>query len=295
MPSWQSFLLDPCLRLAVKRSLKKIRSPFEARGAFERLAPALPTGARRQPGAMGGVQGEWITSSGAPIGTMLYLHGGGYFACSPATHRAITGGFANLGFAVFAAEYRLAPEHPFPAALEDALAAYKALLAEGAPQNLLLAGDSAGGGLVLATLLAAKAAGIPMPASALLFSPWTDLAATGKSLKSNLKRDPMLRGDRILEAASVYLNGADPKNPLISPLYGDLAGLPPLFIQVGESEVLRDDSIRLAERARAANVPVQLKIWHNVPHVWQLFQGFLPEARLALAEASAFGRLNLRG
>jgi len=294
MPSWQSYLLDPVLRFSVKRRLGKVASPQAARNTFERSAPASPPGARHQPGKLGGVAGDWVTSGGVPSGTILYLHGGGYFACSPTTHRAITGALAIRGFRVFAADYRLAPEHPFPAAVDDALNVYKALMADGAaPEKLVIAGDSAGGGLVLAMLLAAKAAGLPMPSSALLFSPWTDLAGTGSTLKSNLKRDPMLRGERIFEATGFYVNGADPKNPLISPLYGDLSGLPPLCIQVGETEVLRDDSTRLADRAKAAGVRVSLKIWKNVPHVWQLFQFFLPEARAAIAEASAFAKANL--
>ena len=293
MPSWQSYLLDPFLRVAVKRNLGRVASPGAARHAFERSAPPIPKGAIQTPGSIGGVSGEWVSSGGSPIGTILYLHGGGYFSCSPTTHRAITGAYANHGFKVFVPAYRLAPEHPFPAAVDDALAAYQALLATGvSPLTLAIAGDSAGGGLALATLLAAKAASLPMPSSALLFSPWTDLAGTGPSLKSNFKRDPMLRGDRVFEAAGFYLNGADPKNPLISPLYGDLTGLPPLLIQAGISEVLLDDSTRLATRAAQAGVRVNLKIWKNVPHVWQLFQAFLPEARSALAEASAFAKAN---
>lgn len=294
MPSWQSYLLDAVLRFSVKRQLGKVASPQAARNTFERSAPASPPGARHQPGKLGGVAGDWVTSGGVPSGTILYLHGGGYFACSPVTHRAITGGLALRGFRVFAAEYRLAPEHPYPAAVDDGLNVYKALLAQGvSPLTTVIAGDSAGGGLVLAVLLAARAEGLPMPSSALLFSPWTDLAGTGDSLKSNLRRDPMLRGERIFEATAFYVNGADPKDPLISPLYGDLTGLPPLCIQVGDSEVLLDDSTRLAARASAAGVRVSLKIWKNVPHVWQLFQIFLPEARAALAEASAFAKANL--
>jgi monoterpene epsilon-lactone hydrolase len=293
MPSWQSYLLNPVLRIVIKRRLGTLASPQAARRSFDRAAPPLPYGARHLPGALGGVPGEWVSAGGVPAATLLYLHGGGYFACSPVTHRAITGAFANRGFQVFAPDYRLAPEHPFPAAVDDAVQVYKALLDQTPAPSLIIAGDSAGGGLALATLLAARTAGLPMPSSAVLFSPWTDLAATGDSLKSNHKRDPMLRGERILEATGFYVNGANPKNPLISPLYADLTGLPPLSIQVGESEVLRDDSTRLAARATAAGVRVDLKIWENMPHVWPLFQVFLPEARAAIAEASAFIKANL--
>jgi monoterpene epsilon-lactone hydrolase len=295
MPSWQSYVLDPTLRLIVKRRLGRVTSPQQARLQMERVASPLPSGARHEAATLGGIGGEWVTASGVPDGTLLYLHGGGYFAGSPRTHRAITGALAKQGFRVFTADYRLAPEHPFPAAVDDALSVYRAMLAEGiSPMTFVVAGDSAGGGLVVATLLAAKAAGLPMPSSALLFSPWTDLAGTGDSVRTNLRRDPMLRGERLDEVTGFYANGADPKNPLISPLYGDLAGLPPLCIQVGETEVLRDDSTRLAERASAAGVKVYLKIWKNVPHVWQIFQAFLPEARAALAEASAFAKGNFR-
>jgi len=159
-----------------------------------------------------------------------------------------------------------------------------------APERLSIGGDSAGGGLALATLLGAKAAGLPMPACALLFSPWTDLAGTGASLHTNRQRDAMLVSDKLHEGAGFYLNGADARNPLASPLYGDLAGLPPLLIQVGDTEILLDDSTRLADAARAAGVTVDLKIWENMPHVWQVSQFFLPEAREALDEAAAFAK-----
>jgi acetyl esterase/lipase len=220
---------------------------------------------------------------------LLYLHGGGYFACSPQTHRSITGAYAIRGLSVFAPDYRLAPEHAFPAALDDALAVYR----EFAGQDFVLGGDSAGGGLAVATLLAAKSAGLPMPAGAILFSPWTDLAGTGASVLANHRRESMLFGPRMKDAAEIYLQGADPKNPLASPLYGDLAGLPPLLIQVGEPEILLDDSTRLAERACAAGVAAEITIWNNLPHVWQVSQVFLPEARQALDQAAAFARARL--
>jgi acetyl esterase/lipase len=243
---------------------------------------------------MGGIAGEWVSAAGIAAGTLLYLHGGGYFACSPSTHRSITAAYATRGLNVFAPDYRLAPEHPFPAAVDDALAVYRALLDSGiAPETLAIGGDSAGGGLALATLLAAKAAGLPMPACAILFSPWTDLAGTGASLQTNRQRDAMLVSDKLQEGASFYLNGTDPKNPLASPLYGDVSGLPPLLIQVGDTEILLDDSTRLAAAAQAAGVTVNLKIWRNMPHVWQVSQIFLPEARAALNEAAAFAKAHL--
>ena len=163
------------------------------------------------------------------------------------------------------------------------------------PAKLAIAGDSAGGGLALATLLAVKQAGLPMPACGILFSPWTDLAGTGESLVTNRDRDPMLVSERLREGGDIYLNGADPKNPLASPLYGDLTGLPPMLIQVGDGEILRDDSTRLATRAKAAGVTVKLEIWQNMPHCWQISQGFMPEARQALSQAAGFAKAQFRG
>lgn len=293
MASWQARLADPFLRFYVKPKLAVAVDAAAARRAFsnpwqERLP--LPKGVKIRQDFVGGVPGEWVARPQAPA-TMLYLHGGGYFACSPKTHRPITGAYARRGFRVFAADYRLAPEHPFPAALDDALAAYRGMLEAGNDaRKLVIAGDSAGGGLALATLLAAKTAGLPMPACALLFSPWTDLAGSGDSLVANRDRDPMLVSNRLREGGDIYLNGADPLNPLASPLYGDLTGLPPTLIQVGDGEILLDDSTRLAARASAAGVKIDLKIWSNMPHVWQISQSFLPEARDALNQAAAFAK-----
>jgi acetyl esterase/lipase len=295
MASWQSYVLDPFLRVQIKRKLVRARTAEDIRKAFNGKMPA-PRGAKFAADNLRGVAGEWVTAGAAPAaaepaGTLLYLHGGGYVGCSPKTHRAITGGYALRGIKVFCPDYRLAPEHPFPAAVEDALAVYKALLERGtAPGALAVGGDSAGGGLTCALLLAAKAEGLPMPASALVFSPLTDLAATGATLRSNLRRDALLPGGKMSEGFAFYLNGADPETPLASPLYGDLAGLPPLLIQVGAGEVLRDDAERFAAKARAAGVAVDFSVWRNMPHVWQLFQAVLPEARQALDQAAAFAR-----
>jgi acetyl esterase/lipase len=294
MASWQSYVLDPLLRLQVKRKIGKARDITAARAAMGRPLPGL-RGATYREGIIGGVAGEWVEAGGVPAATLLYLHGGGYIACSPLTYRPLTGAFATRGFRVFAPDYRLAPEHPFPAAVDDGLAVYKAMLdAAGGADRLCIAGDSAGGGLVLAVLLAAKAAGLPMPACAVLFSPWTDLAITGPSVTRNFKRDAMLAGNLLPDGAAYYLNGADAKNPLASPLYGDLSGLPPMLIQAGDTEVLLDDSTRLAAAALAAGVDVQIKIWPKMPHVWQVFQAFLPEARVAVDEAANFAKAQFR-
>jgi len=291
MSSWQSHVLNPLLKLTVKRKLAKSITPADARKAFSTPMPPAK-GARYTPGSVGGIAGEWVESTITGAGTMLYLHGGGYVGCSPVTHRIITGSFALQGFRVFCPAYRLAPESPFPAAVDDALASYRAL-AQDPAIRLVVAGDSAGGGLALAMLLAAKDESLPMPSCALLFSPWTDLACTGASLQSNAQSESMLVGPRAWEAAENYLQGADAKTPLASPLYGNLTGLPPLFIQVGAPEILLDDSTRLAARARAAGVTVDITIWENLPHVWHMFQRFLPEARLALDQAAAFAKTSL--
>lgn len=290
MASWQSSLLNPILKFQVKRKLGKATSAADVRKAFGAPLPP-PRGAKYSPDNIGGIAGEWTQAGGVASGTILYLHGGGYMACSPKTHRPITAAYALRGIKIFTPDYRLAPEHPFPAALEDALATYKGLLATGiAPAKLAISGDSAGGGLTLALLLAIKAEGLPMPSSALVFSPWTDLAITGATIQTNLTRDCLLHGNTMKDGASFYLGNADPQNPLASPLYGDLAGLPPLFITVGEAEVLRDDSTRFAAKARQAGVEVDIKIWDGMPHVWQLFQFLLPEARQAMDDAARFAK-----
>jgi acetyl esterase/lipase len=293
MASWQSALLNPVIRVLVKRKLLKTHDAAGIRKVFGGVLPP-PRGAQFSADVVGGVAGEWAKSGGAAAGTMLYLHGGGYVGGSTATHRPITAAFAIRGLDVFVPDYRLAPENVFPAAVDDGLAAYKGLLDGGiAPAKLTIAGDSAGGGLALAILLAAKAEGVAMPACAILLSPWTDLAVTGETVRTNLDRDPMLSDSVLKDNAAFYLNGADPKNPLASPLYGDLAGLPPLMITAGDTEVLLDDSTRFAARAREQGVAVSLKLWEGMPHVWQLFQRVLPEARAAIEEAAGFAKAHL--
>ncbi len=289
MASWQSHVLVFILKLRVKRKLKDVVDIDQARKELVTIKFTIPKGVQVKPGALGGVAGEWVQADRNVVAqTLLYLHGGGYFVCSPQTHRPITTAFAKRGFRVFAPDYRLAPEHPFPAAVEDAVAAYRGLIATGVPaETITIAGDSAGGGLALALLLSLRDAGDALPAAAMLFSPWTDLAATGASLVSNDARDAMFHGDGIRRSTDVYLNGADPRTPLASPLYADLHGLPPLMIHAGSYEVLLDDSTRLAERARQAGTPVQLRLWPVVPHVWQLFP-WIPEATESMDEAGRF-------
>ncbi|MGI4858084.1 MAG: alpha/beta hydrolase fold domain-containing protein [Janthinobacterium lividum] len=247
------------------------------------------------------VAAEWIEPASPELiptlsRTVLYLHGGAYLFCSPRTHRSITCALALRGLArVLVPDYRLAPEHPAPAALDDALAAYRRLLADGvAAGTIVVAGDSAGGGLALALLLALRDAGDPLPAAGVLFSPWTDLAVTGGTIESLAAADVLFDGRGVRAAARLYLAGMPATDWRASPLYGDFTGLPPLLIQASDSEVLLDDARRVADKARAAGVTVEFRQWAGVPHAWQIFAGFLPEARVALRQAGDFIRQRAR-
>jgi epsilon-lactone hydrolase len=279
------------LRWRVKRRLKGVRDYRVARRILRPDAYTIPSAVEISPLRLGGVPGEQVKGPEPGDAVLLYLHGGGYFGCSAESHRPITVYYALHGFRVFAPDYRLAPENPFPAAVDDAVAFYRGLLRAGYPADrMVIAGESAGGGLTLSLMLALRSAGDPLPVAAALFSPWTDLAATGDSIRTNSSRCAMFVGSDVAASAGYYLNDTDPRNPLASPLYADLAGLPPLLIHVGADEVLLDDSTRLAERARAAGVSVELKIWPVVPHAWQLAPHLIPEARQSLRESAEFLR-----
>ena len=223
---------------------------------------------------------------------ILYLHGGGYCVGSPRTHRDFAWRLSAASAArVLLLDYRRAPEHPFPTAVHDTVAAYRWLLEQGIePAHLALAGDSAGGGLALAAMVQLRDEGTPLPAAAALLSPWVDLALTGGSLHSRAGEDPILTLAQLEEFARLYLGNTDPRVPLASPLYADLTGLPPLLIQAGSAEILLDDAVRLAERAEAAGVEVTLDIWPELIHVWQGFAGFLPEGQTAVTQIGAFIR-----
>jgi epsilon-lactone hydrolase len=240
----------------------------------------------------GGVDGEWISPADAPEDkAILYFHGGGFRVGSVASHRDLIAQIAlTSGCRVLAINYRLAPEHRFPAALDDALAAYSWMLDRALKSgNVAFAGDSAGGNLVLAAMLVLRERRLPLPVSAVLMSPWTDLAATGVSYVSRAEADPIHQRPMILALAKHYLGGqGDPCDPLVSPLYADLAGLPPLLIQVGDRETALDDSVMLAEKARAAGVEVNLEVWDRMIHVFQMFGAELPEAHRAIASIAGF-------
>lgn len=238
------------------------------------------------------VRGEWLEVERPEPNVILYFHGGGYVACTAATHRPITTALARLSrHRVFSLDYRLAPEHRFPAALDDAIAAYQWLLEQGLPASAIsFAGDSAGGGLVLGTLLRARDAGLPLPACAVCFSPWTDLAGTGASVRFNDGRCAMFRTENTAEFAAAYLGPASAFDPYASPAFAELGGLPPLLLQVSSTELLLDDTRRVHEKVQASNGKSRLEIYDDVMHCWQMLDGLVPEARAALRQAATFIR-----
>jgi acetyl esterase/lipase len=237
----------------------------------------------------GGVPADWVTVDGSEANrVILYFHGGGYTMGSRNSHRALAGRIARAARArVLLPDYRLAPEHPFPAAVEDATTCWRWLVSEGhAPDQMAIAGDSSGGGLTLATLLALKAAGDPLPACAVGLSPWTDLEGKGPTAEPGAVDDPMLTPEGVRSSGRQY--AADNlHNPLASPLYGDLKNLPPLLLQVGTREILLSDSTRFAEKAQAAGVEVTLEIEDGLIHVWHMFPD-IPEAQSAIERIGAF-------
>jgi phosphinothricin tripeptide acetyl hydrolase len=290
----------------VRAHLAKLPRPqdlAEQRAMYDRAERVftLPADTPVEPVDAGGRPAEWIRAAAARAdAALLYLHGGGYVIGSPRSHRHLAAAIARAaGIGCLLPDYRLAPEHPFPAAVDDALGAYRWLLERRrlAPERVVVAGDSAGGGLTVATLLAARQAGLPQPAAAVCISPWTDMTLSGRSYESKAASDPMVRRDggfdSISAMAAAYLAGTDPRSPLASPLFADLRGLPPLLIQVGSEEVLLDDATGLAERARQAGVEVSLEVWEPMVHVWHWFLPWLDEARAAVDKIGAFLRARL--
>ena len=261
------------------------------RAGMEKVAERVASDVRCEPIEIGRIRAEWIVAPGAADDrVILYLHGGGYVMGSINTHRAMIARISRAAKArVLALDYRLAPEHPFPAALDDATAAYRWLIAQGyKPNKITISGDSAGGGLTFATLLSLRDSKAPMPAAAVPISPWTDLAATGESLRTRAKADPMVGNSGLVPMAKHYAGTHDLKHPLVSPLYAELHDLPPLLIHVGDAEILLDDSTRIAERAKAAGVDVTLEVWPEMVHVWHVFAKLLPEAQQAIDRIGEF-------
>jgi acetyl esterase/lipase len=275
--------------VAESPTLEEMRAGFEALAA---LFP-LPADVTVEKVDANGVPGELIATPGCDAErAILYLHGGGYVIGSVNTHREMIARIARAsGARVLAIDYRLAPECPFPAAVDDAVTAYRWLLAQGvSPARTAVAGDSAGGGLTVATLLALRDGGDRLPVAGVCLSPWVDLECVGESMTSRADIDPMVRREGVVAMAQAYLGGADPRSPLASPLHADLAGFPPLLIQVGTAETLYDDAARLEARARAAGVEVTFEPWEDMVHVWQLFAAMLPEGQQAIERIGEFVR-----
>jgi monoterpene epsilon-lactone hydrolase len=293
--SLQSIIANFIIRRQVKGSPDAEFSVAKARHLADKMAAKYPppppdvthTPVAAQP-AKGLCPAEWLSVAN-PQRTVLYFHGGGYFFCSLATHRPVAAYLARVTQGrVLSVDYRMAPEHPYPAAVDDTLAWWQALLAEGLdPKKAVFAGDSAGGGLALATMLAARDKGLPMPAGGLLFSPWTDLSCSGETMKTLSKADVMFHPHMLPKAAELYLNGQPAQSPLASPLFADLKGLPPLMIHASQHEILLSDSTRLHDRAQVAGVKSELHLRARMPHVWPTML-VLPEARATLKDSGAF-------
>ncbi|MFD1934495.1 MULTISPECIES: alpha/beta hydrolase [Nonomuraea] len=291
--SWQSRALNGLMRGTLKPASSLLLRHSLAITACSRLGELVRLVPVRPPSHVGIVphrSGEWVRAGQGldERKVLLYFHGGGYFSCSPATHRPITWRLSVVARRpVFALDYRQGPVHSLAESLQDALDAYGELLERGHdPADILFAGDSAGGHLTLATLLALRDRGLPLPAAAICLSPWTDLSDTPR--RANRWEDPMLPAGRVEWLARRWTSGLDPRDPLVSPVFGDYTGLPPLMIVTGSTEVLRDEGRRVALRAREAGVPVTYEEWPRMPHVFAILADVLPEARLVYRHMARF-------
>jgi acetyl esterase/lipase len=290
-PSWQARAISLALRLTFKRQLAAAQGVDQVRQLMGRNMSRTPREMEIAPWPhAGGGQGERLRCLRTPPrARLMYVHGGGFVAGSPHSHRSITVALARLGFEVWVPDYRLAPEHPFPQGLEQLLALYgEASYGLSADQHMLLAGDSAGGGLVLSLMLMLKEGGRALPTAAALLSPLLDLTLSGHSIDANARLCAMFSRGPLERAVELYLGGQDARLPLASPVRADLQGLPPLIIHVGQNETLLDDAVALSQACQRDGVEAQLRIWPAVPHVWQLFGRYIPEARQSLREVAAF-------
>jgi monoterpene epsilon-lactone hydrolase len=294
MTSLRSRILHQTLRrvsgaLALNLSIQEQRTRMDV---LARRGIRIPREVTVQTVQAGGIHAEWIKPANSdPQRVILYLHGGGYCICSLDTHRGLAARIAMASQArLLSIDYRLAPENPYPAALEDALAAYRWLLAQDIPaKQIAVGGDSAGGGLTLATAVCLRDAGQPLPAALFLLSPWTDLTFSGNSIQARNKVDPIFGGEgNRLAFAPAYWGIHDPANPLISPLFANLHSLPPTLIHVGSDEILFDDSIRLDEKLKDAGVTTRLNVWEGMWHVFQVFAPYVPEAQQAIIQIGDF-------
>jgi epsilon-lactone hydrolase len=289
MAGWRRAVLRALIRATLKPAFAPAvgiglqRLALRASSAVTRATPV----AAIRPGRWGTAAGEWVVPAGAAENrAILYLHGGGYCLGAPATHRSLTTALAAAsGVEVAVPDYRLAPEHPFPAALEDALAAYRGLAEAG--RALVIAGDSAGGGLAVALALAAAGHGLPPPRGLLLVSPWVDLAGEGESHRTRARRDPMLGSAGLARWSRAYA-GELVRDPRCSPLHAQLSALPPVLIEVGTEEVLHDDATRLAQRLDAAAVKVTMHVGDGLWHDFPLHARVLPEADAAVTAMARF-------
>ena len=287
--------LDGLVALLRSRAAPPDYDVAQSRARFEKTAVFLggAPDAKCEKVDAGGVPSEWVMAPGYDTGrAILYLHGGGYAIGSLNTHRRLAYDISAASAArVLLIDYRLAPEHPFPAAVDDAASAWRWLLQQGfAPNRLAIAGDSAGGGLTIATLVNLRDKKLGLPACAVAISPWVDLEGLGNSMTTRSAQDPMVQKDGLLWMAKMYLNGKDPKTPLAAPLHADLKGLPPTLVQVGTAETLLDDAIRIGEKMHAAGVDARLAIWPNQLHVFPLFAPILSEGRDGCLEIGNFIR-----
>lgn len=294
MSSYQATAFKLVLRLLKKRMFSNTDHVALRRmvNKSSRRMPKPPADIDFRSERIEGIPCLWVKAMGAePEKIIFYLHGGGYIFCSAhTTHKDILWRLSVASKCrVIAPDYRLAPEHPYPAALDDSIKVYCWLLDQGyKAKNIVIVGDSAGGGLTYGTVLKIRDLGLPLPAATVAMSPWTDLAVTGESVITNLKRDALIPGEGLNEGAQYYLAGASTHDPYASPLYGDPTGLPPTLIQVSKDEVLLDDSRRLAAKYRAAGVPCELELWDGVPHVWQTLAMFIPEGKTAINRIGRF-------
>ena len=295
-------MADPEITALRELLAQRPRPPAIAdrRTSFDAFAKVFPTAGDIvvETVSANGVEAEWTGAPGADrTRVVLYVHGGGYVIGSLDSHRHVASEIArDIGGRTLALHYRLAPEHPFPAPVEDTLAGYRYLLGQGIkPENIAIAGDSAGGGLVVAALIAIRDAGLAQPALGWCISPWVDMEGIGGSMTGLAGTDPMVQKEALLEMAKLYLGGADTRSPLAAPLYADLRGIAPLFIQVGAAETLLDDAVRLAGVAGAANVPVTLEVWPEMVHVWHLFHPRLGAGRRAIAAGARHVRAAMDG
>ena len=290
--TFRNFLFKTLLKFLFKQK-ETIEETRANSAKSAKWTGAVPEGTLVEKLSIAALNAEWIyAASAAQEKVVLYLHGGGYIAGSADTHRALCASLSQKTEAkILFPEYRLAPENPFPAALNDALSAYRWLLAEGFnASNIILAGDSAGGGLSLAIIQKLRDDDDPLPAGVICISPWTDLTMNHTSHRDKAHADPILRGDSLHLWASSYIADNDPRNPLISPIFANFASFPPMLIQVGSEEVLLDDAKEVAKKAKSAGVDVTLSIYEGMWHVWQVFGVLLPESRAAFEEIGTFVR-----